>query len=61
MNKYIEIIAGLIFLVLPIYGWILNIGGIGSAAITFLKGGAVWIVLLIGIFLLVLGINDLRS
>lgn len=63
MNKWAEILIGLILLVgaialvfpgMPLASW-------GSAALSFLKGGLVWIVLLAGLLLVVLGINDLKD
>jgi hypothetical protein len=61
MKKLIEIIAGLIFLLFPIYAWITNLWGVGDAALNFLKGGIVWILILFGIILLVLGISELKN
>lgn len=63
MNKWAEILIGLILFVgaialvfpdMPLASW-------GSAALTFLKGGLVWLVILIGLVLLILGINDLKE
>lgn len=61
MNKILEILVGLILIVAPIYAWIVNLGGFGDAALTFLKGGVVWFVLLIGAIFLMLGISDLKN
>jgi|TARA_B100002003_G_C14010263_1_gene487421 hypothetical protein len=61
MKKLIEIIAGLIFLLFPIYAWITNLWGVGDAALNLLKGGIVWILILFGIILLVLGISELKN
>jgi len=60
MNKWLEILTGLVLLIIPIYAWIINLGGFGSAALDFLKGGIVWGVIGIGLILLILGITDLR-
>ncbi len=60
MNKAISIILGIILILAPIlivlnvpifYGW-------GTAAVEFLKGGVVILVVLIGIALIVLGITE---
>jgi hypothetical protein len=52
MNKWLEIILGLILLVIPIYVWAINWIGFGTAALEVLKGGVIWVVL---------GISDLRE
>ncbi|HLD37334.1 MAG TPA: hypothetical protein VJA86_01980 [Candidatus Nanoarchaeia archaeon] len=66
MNKWLEILVGLVLLV----GTILLVwysAGWGSfwnfrhAAWEFLKGGLAWLVALIGILFLMLGISDLRD
>jgi hypothetical protein len=61
MNKFISILIGLLFLVAPIYAWIMNYAEFGTAALLFLKGGLVWFVMLIGLVLLLSGISDLRE
>jgi hypothetical protein len=63
MNKWVEILLGLILLVVPIA---LVLPGMpcaswGIAAIEFLKGGIVWLVILLGLLFLMLGISDLRE
>ncbi len=62
MNKFVSILFGLILLVVGIYGaWIAFPLSWGKAALTFLQGGIVWMVLLIGLLLVILGISDLRD
>ena len=61
MNKLIEILFGLILLVVAIYAWGINLWGFGNAALAVLQGAIIWIVLLTGIILVFLGINDLRN
>ena len=61
MNKWAEILLGLILIILAVYAWMDNIGGLGAAALTFLKGGIVWLVIMIGLLFLMLGISDLRE
>ena len=65
MNKWVELIVGLIVLVgVIIFTW--TSAGFGSfwnfrhAAWEFLKGGVIWLVAFIGLVLIILGINDLR-
>jgi hypothetical protein len=61
MNKYLQILVGLIFLVAPIYAWIVDWAGFGTAALALLKGGIVWIFLMIGIAFLATGFSELRD
>ena len=61
MNKWLEILVGLVLVIAPIYVWIINFAGMGSAALTFLKGGLIWLVILIGALFLILGISDLKE
>ena len=61
MNKWLEIILGLILLVVAIYAWVTNIWNLGTSALAFFKGGIVWFVILIGFLFLVLGISDLKG
>ena len=63
MNKWLEILLGLILVVGAIYvAWLTPFwGGMGSAALEFLKGGIVWFVILIGLLFLMLGISDLKN
>ena len=61
MNKFIGILIGLIFLVAPIYAWIVDFAGFGAAALTFLKGGIMWLLLLIGAVSLLIGLSSLKD
>jgi hypothetical protein len=61
MKKLIEIVSGLILLLVPIYLWITNLWGVGDAALNLLKGGIIWILILLGMILLVLGISELKN
>ena len=63
MNKWLQILLGLILLVvsialvlpgMPLASW-------GISALEFLKGGLVWLVVLVGLLFLLLGISDLRD
>ena len=42
MNKWFEILVGLVLLIASIYAWGMNFAGFGTAAVTFLKGGIIW-------------------
>lgn len=61
MNKWLEILFGLILVIAAVLGWVINYQEIGTAALIFLKGGLVWGVILIGLLFLLLGISDLRE
>jgi len=60
MNKWLEILLGLILVIVAVLGWVL-LPSWGAAALAFLKGGIVWLVILIGLLFLMLGISDLRE
>lgn len=61
MNKWAEILIGLIFVIAAVYAWMTNLYGFGTAALEFLKGGIVWFVIMIGLLFLMLGISDLKE
>lgn len=71
MNKWIELILGLILLIGVIlvgwassaYSWVLFGRDFNflHAAWIFLKGGIFWLVTMIALLLIILGINDLRE
>jgi hypothetical protein len=61
MNKFIGILLGLIFLIVPIYAWIVDYAGFGTAALSFLQGGVMWLLLLIGAVSLLIGLNSLKD
>ena len=61
MNKYLEILIGLILLSAPIYVWITNDYGFGDAALEFLKGGLIWLFIGIGAMFLIIGLTDLKD
>ena len=61
MNKPLAILLGLILLVVPIYAWIVDFAGFGTAALSVLQGGVVWLLILIGLVFLLSGISGLKS
>ena len=61
MNKWIELLLGLVLIVASVYAWGLDYLGIGTAALEFLKGGIIWFVIMIGLLFLMLGISDLKG
>jgi len=60
MNKWIEILLGLIFIIVPIVA-ALQYASWGAAVITVLKGGVIIGVVMIGLLFLLLGISDLKG
>ncbi|MBP6856834.1 hypothetical protein KBC25_00215 [Candidatus Pacearchaeota archaeon] len=63
MNKWLELILGIILLVgvvalvfpgMPMQSW-------GYAAWTVLKGGLTWIVAITGLVLIILGISEIKG
>ena len=61
MNKYLEIIIGLIILVAGVSLAVLNIQGFGTAMLSVLKGGIGWLIVLVGIVLIGMGLGDLKD
>lgn len=71
MNKWVEILFGLVILIglillswsSAVYQWTLFGKDINflHAAWIFLKGGLFWLAFLIGLLFVLLGINDLRE
>lgn len=61
MNKWLEILVGLVLIALAIYVWGMDLYGFGKAALVFLKGGIIWFVIIIALILILLGINDIRD
>lgn len=71
MNKWVELLTGLVIVVGVIlaawssaaYGWVFFGKDFNflHAAWIFLKGGIFWMFLMIGFLFILLGINDLRE
>ena len=67
MNKWLELLLGLILIIVPIYiawfsgAWWGDFWNIREAAWEFLKGGAFWFLLMLGVLFVLLGISDLRE
>lgn len=66
MNKWLEILIGLVLVIASILVWALspnwgNFWNFGTAAWEFLKGGAIWLVIMMGVLFLMLGISDLKE
>ena len=65
MNKWTELLIGLILLIVPIVVWNMTLGmgfwDFGTAAWEFLKGGIIWFVMMLGVLFILLGISDLKG
>lgn len=61
MNKFVEILLGLVLLLVPVYAWILDYAGFGTAALVVLKGAILWGILLVGLVLLLVGLSSLKD
>jgi len=61
MGKFVSIFAGLLFLLVPIYAWIVNLWNFGSAATLFLQGGLMWGFIGLGLILLFTGLLSLKD
>jgi len=66
MNKWAEILLGLILVIIAVLVWSFSpqwgdFWNFGAPAWEFLKGGIIWFIILIGLLFLMLGISDLRG
>ncbi|MAG02691.1 hypothetical protein CMI42_05115 [Candidatus Pacearchaeota archaeon] len=68
MDKWAEILLGLVLIVVAVLVWAYSpswgangFWDFGSAAWAFLKGGLIWLVILVGLLFLMLGISDLKD
>jgi hypothetical protein len=65
MNKWTELLIGLILLIAAILVWYYTIGigtwDFGTAAWQVLKGGVIWGMIGLGLLFLILGISDLKN
>lgn len=61
MNKWLELLVGLIFVIVAVSLWVMNYWGLGTAALEVLKGGLMWMVLGLGALFILLGISDVKG
>ncbi len=66
MNKWTELLAGLILVIVAVLVWGYssqwgNFWDFGTAAWTVLKGSIIWGVIMIGLLFIMLGISDLKD
>ena len=60
MNKYLELLVGLILVILPIWAAVRLVNW-GAATLQFLMGGVIVFVVLIGLLFIMLGLSDLKG
>lgn len=61
MNKWLELIIGLVLVIAPLFVAITNWHSWGNATIVFIKGALVVFLIIVGLILLLLGISDLKD
>jgi RsiW-degrading membrane proteinase PrsW (M82 family) len=65
MNKWSELLTGVLLIIIPIvvafYSQNWGAWNFWSAAGTFFKGGLFWFVVMIGVLFVLLGISDLKE
>lgn len=65
MNKWIELLLGLVLVIVGVLLWAYTTGrgfwDFGTAAWELVKGGVVWMVIGIGALFILLGISDLKN
>ena len=61
MNKWLELLVGLILVIIPVCLWVLNIWGLGDSALVVLKGGIMWGIIGVGALFILLGISDIKG
>lgn len=61
MNKWLELLLGLVLVIIAVAAWITNFWSMGTAALDFFRGGLVWFVIGIGVLFILLGISDLKE
>ena len=61
MNKWVELILGIILIIAPLYVTLSNWGAWGQATLEFIKGGIVVGVILLGLLFIILGISDIKD
>jgi amino acid transporter len=61
MNKWLEILVGLILVIAAVAAWATFPNSVGAAALAFLEGGIVWLLVIVGLLFLILGLSDLKE
>ena len=61
MNKWVELILGVLLIIAPIWITVVYMPSWWAAALQFIMGGIIVAVIVVGILFLVLGISDLKE
>ena len=65
MNKWLEILIGLVLILVSVLVWGFSYSwgfwDFGTAAWEFVKGGVIWFIIMVGLLFLVLGVTDLKE
>jgi hypothetical protein len=61
MNKWLELLIGLILILVPLFIAIKNYAGFGDATLDFIKGGVIIALILAGLLFVMIGISDLKE
>ena len=67
MNKWFELLAGLVLIIIPMYvgfysaSWFGASWNFWTAAGEFFKGAVFWFVVMIGVLFVLLGISDIKG
>ena len=61
MNKWLELIVGVVLLVAPVWVALTYLSTWGEAALSFIEGGLVVGVALVGLMFIMLGISDITA
>lgn len=63
MNKWVELLLGLILVIIPIWALMAvpTFASWGPATVAFLQGAVVCILVLVGLLFIMLGISDLKG
>jgi type III secretory pathway component EscU len=61
MNKWLELVLGILLIIAPIWITVVYLPNWGIAALQLVMGGVIVGVIVVGILFLVLGISDLKA
>jgi hypothetical protein len=61
MNKWLELLIGLILILVPLFIAIKNYWGFGDSTLSFIKGGVIVAVILAGLLFVMIGVSDLKE
>ncbi len=63
MNKWLELLLGLILIIIPLYAVLAMpvFASWGIAALSLIKGGIIIFLIFVGVIFLILGLSDLKD